>query len=232
MKLILILYFLIFTIISIRAQKMEYISVDPFSPIFGTIQFQYERSVSDKLSVSLTAGYKWSSGLFEIPGINTESFSTVDFNFEGYKLVPEFRYYIQNIESGLFGFYTGAYFKYQNSAGEIEGSYTDPDNMNFPIRIDAEIRSFTFGLQVGYKLRIKDRYFVDFLIAGPGTSLSQFELVEKEPIPQAFYDDLSEALEQYGFFDVINADFNIKGNQKTSITLPALRYGIKLGYAF
>ncbi|WP_109300955.1 DUF3575 domain-containing protein [Aquimarina sp. AU474] len=232
MKKVLIIYVLLCTIINAQAQKKNHIGIDPFSPIFGTFQIQYERSIVDKLSVSLTTSYKWSSGLFEIPGIRFGSFSTRDFSFEGFKVVPEFRYYVQNTESGLFGFYIGIYAKYQDSTGDIDGEYTDSDDIEFPIRMDAKIQTIATGFQAGYKLRVKRRFFIDFLIFGPGISYSEFELVEKEPVPQAFYDDLSEALEEYGFFDVINANFNINANQKTNITLPAFRYGFKLGYAF
>ena len=218
---------------SVYGQKVQnHLNIDPFVVFFGTYQVQYERSIKKDLSLSLTVGYKSSSGVLQLPGINFASFSTDDFDFQGIKLVPEFRWYVQDHDQGLYGFYVGSYVKYQNSSEDISGIYTDVNNEEFPIRMDTDVQSWSFGVEVGYKLKIKSRCFIDFIIAGPGINHVSFKLKEKVPVPDAFYDDLSDALERYGFFDLINTDFQIKPNQESSITLPALRYGIKFGYAF
>ena len=214
------------------AQEKNHISMDPFLPIFGTFQFQYERGINEKMSIGLSTGLKLSSGVFNISGIDINRISTDEFNFKGIKILPEFRWYLQRSSNGLSGFYAGAYTKYQNFNDAITGVYTDNDQIDNDIEIDTKIRTLSAGLEIGYKLMIKRGFFIDFLIAGPGISTNKLRLEERKPIPDEFYEDLSDALSQYGFFEWLDADFRINGNQDTNIVLPAFRYGIKLGYSF
>ncbi|MEX0273012.1 MAG: DUF3575 domain-containing protein [Flavobacteriaceae bacterium] len=216
-----------------RGQYGNHISVDPFVAVFGTAQVQYERPINsdNTMSVGLSLGYKTSSGVFELPGISSDKITTDDFNFNGIKIIPEFRWYTQ--KQGFSGFYTGAYLKYQHYTGNIEGIYVDNDSEQSTIDLDAKIKTYAAGLEVGYKLMVGNRFFLDFLIAGPGLSFNTFELDENAPLPSAFYDDLSEALSEYGIFESIDTDFEIDANAKSETkALPAFRYGIKIGYSF
>lgn len=216
----------------IQNEKKNHVSVDPFLPIFGTYQLQYERALGPNTTVGISVGIKTSSGIFEVSGIDVNRISTKDFNFNGIKLLPEFRWYIKKSPHGYFGFYTGAYAKYQNFKDGISGVYVDSNQQDNPILIDAKIRTIGLGVEVGYKLQVKKRFYIDFLIAGPGISFNKVQLQEVEPVPEEFYDDLSDALAEYGFFEWLNPDFRINGNQDTDITLPSFRYGVKLGYTF
>ncbi|WP_299212337.1 DUF3575 domain-containing protein [uncultured Aquimarina sp.] len=229
-KILIVICFLVISMA--QAQEKNHISIDPILPVFGTIQLQYERAISDKISVGISLGLKTGSGIFRVSGINGDRISIDEFNFKGIKILPEFRWYTQKSRNGLFGFYVGAYAKYQNFTDEILGVYTDSNQMNSTIEIDANIITFAGGLEIGYKLMIWERFFIDFLIAGPGISTNKIKLVEKQPIPDEFYDDVSDALSEYAVFDGLNLDFRINGNQDTDIVLPAFRYGIKLGYSF
>ncbi len=216
----------------INAQKKNHLSVDPFLPIFGTIQLQYERAVNNKMSMGLSVGAKTSSGVFAVSGIEGDKISTNEFNFKGIKILPEFRWYIERSKDGLSGFYTGIYLKYQNFEDAITGVYIDSNQIANDIEIDANIQTFAGGLEIGYKLMVRERFFIDFVIAGPGISTNKIKLLEKQAIPKEFYEDLSNELSQYGFFDWLDPDFRINGNQDTDIVLPAFRYGVKIGYTF
>ena len=214
------------------AQDKNHISIDPFLPIFGTYQIQYERLLNDNMSLGVSLGFKTSSGIFEVSGIDGNRITTNDFNFKGIKLLPEFRWYLQNTAAGLFGFYVGTFTKYQNFKDDISGIYLDSNQMQNNIAINAKVRTFGFGLEVGYKLKIREHFYIDFLIAGPGITTNKIKLTEEQAIPDEFYDDLSDALKEYGFFEWLNPDFRINGNQDTDIVLPAFRYGVKIGYTF
>lgn len=131
------------------------------------------------------------------------------------------------------GFYVGAYLKYQSFKDEIKGNYVDSNTDNNRIQLDAKIKSSLVGFQLGYKLRVKQRFFIDFIIAGPGLSFNTFELAEKIPIPDEFYDDFSNAVSNYAILEFLNTDFRLDANKKSDkVILPAFRYGIKLGYSF
>lgn len=210
----------------------NYINLDPLLPFLGTAQLQYERAIGKKISISFSAGYKFSSGFLDVSELDFDRFVSDELDFTGIKLIPEFRWYIQKNHKGLTGFYLGTYLRYQNRKGEIAGDYTSDAREVSSILIDADIDTFNPGLQVGYKLTLKNGVFFDFIIAGPGLSFNSLELTEIEPVPQAFYDDLTDALKRLGIIDFLDPDFEINGNQETNLNLLAFRYGIKVGYSF
>lgn len=212
-------------------QKKNHISIDPISPIFGSYQMQYEREIANHLSIGLNVGIKFSSGIIKVNGIDGNKVKTDEFNFTGYKLIPEIRWYLQKDQTGLMGFYAGAYFKYLNITDDIVGVYTDDNLENHDFQFGANIHNYGGGIELGYKLRIKKRFFIDFLITGPGISFYSYSLNEVRPVPEAFYDELSKVLSDYGILKHIDSTIDFK-NQSGKITLPSYRYGIKIGYAF
>ncbi|WP_298754581.1 DUF3575 domain-containing protein [uncultured Psychroserpens sp.] len=212
--------------------RKNHISVDPILPLFGTFQIHYERGIGINTSLGVSFGYKGSSGVFEVTQISFDRFDSNDLNFSGFKVIPEFRWYFQKRKSGLNGLYLGAYFKYQDASADLGGVYTSREDEVSDILIDANLKSSVFGIELGYKWLLKKGFFIDLIFAGPGFSTNRITLTEISPVPQAFYDDLSEALQDIGIIDFIDPDFRVNGNQETKITLPAWRYGIKLGYSF
>ncbi len=207
------------------------VSIDPFGLFFGSIQGTYERSINSSMSVGLNVGYKYNSGIFSVDGIDIDKISTKKFEFSGIKIIPEFRWYLE--KGGMTGFYIGGYLKYQNYKTPIEGIYTDNNNQTSSIDLLARVETTAVGLQVGYKLVIKKRFFADFLIAGPGFGSNTFEIKENKPVPQGFYNDFNDALEVYNLYDNYKLDIKLDANQKSDkVNLPAFRYGIKVGYMF
>ncbi|CAD7798988.1 hypothetical protein CHRY9390_00417 [Chryseobacterium aquaeductus] len=183
------------------------------------------------MSIGLNVGYKYNSGIFSVEGIDIDKISTKKFEFSGIKIIPEFRWYLE--KGGMTGFYIGGYLKYQNYKTPIEGIYTDNNYQTSPIDLVAQVKTTAVGLQVGYKLVIKKKFFADFLIAGPGFGSNTFEIKENKPLPQGFYNDLNDALEIYNLYDNYKLDVKFDTNQKTDkINLPTFRYGIKVGYMF
>jgi len=212
-------------------QEKNHISIDPLSPIFGSYQMQYERKIANNLSVSLNVGIRLSSGILKLSGIEGNKIKTDEFNFTGYKFIPEIRWYLQKNQAGLMGFYAGAYFKYSNITDDIVGVYTDDNLENHDFEFGANINNYGGGIVLGYKLHIRKRFFIDFLITGPGIAFYSYSLNEVKPIPEAFYDELSKVLSDYGILKHIDSDIDFK-NQSGKIILPSYRYGIKIGYTF
>ena len=135
----------------------NYISGDPFLPFFGTVQFHYERAILKKMSVEIGLGRKFNSGIFELSGINTSGIFINDLNLSGIKILPEVRYYLTKQDSGLTGFYTGIYYKYQTNFSHLTGTYTDKNNYTTDVNLDLKIISNTYGIEIGYKLKIYKR---------------------------------------------------------------------------
>ena len=91
----------------------------------------------------------------------------------------------------------------------------------------------SIGLMVGYKLPITKHMNIDFMIAGPGSGNYNFKLINKKDLPEEFYDDLNQALEDYSILDFINGDFRFSEvNRRSQFNAFSFRYGIALGYTF
>jgi len=201
--------------------------------INGSYMFGYERAIGKHIGVALNMGYKSKDGLLKLSGLDTEFIQTDELSYDGFKIIPEFRYYLKERASGMLtGFYFGAYLTYVKNASILEGLYTN-ENGSFPFRYDATINTNSFGLMVGYKLKLSKRFNLDFLIAGPGAGSYRFKLKEVVAAPPEFWFDLNEALELISLADLIDADFDFSpSNNSDSLILPSFRYAITLGYSF
>ncbi len=199
----------------------------------GSFHLGYERALGNRTSVALHAGYKGKEGLLKLSGLDTDQFKTGDLTYSGARIIPEFRYYLNERESGMLtGFYFGGYFTFVSYNSDFEGDYINEDG-TFAFEYDVKLRTNSFGLMVGYKLAISERFSLDFLIAGPGAGSYRVTLDEVIPAPDEFWIDLNEELEAYSILDLIGSDFNFSAqDRKESLILPAFRYGITLGYSF
>ncbi|NER08915.1 Protein of unknown function [Muriicola jejuensis] len=202
--------------------------------INGSLSFNYERALGKHISVGLIAGYKTEQGLIALSGLDTDFVKTGDISYSGTRFIPEFRYYLTEKGQGMLsGFYFGAYLKFINFTSDIDGIFISSEGENFDFLYKGNINVASLGLMVGYKLKISDRFNIDFLIAGPGASNYKFRLRNIIPPPDEFYDALNEALKEYSLFDLLNADLEFRDNKlNEKILLPEFRYGIKLSYAF
>jgi len=206
--------------------------------IDGSYHFSYERLAWKNFSFVLGAGYKTEDGLVNLSGIDREKIQTNNITYDGFKLIPEIRYYIKKTQSySLDGFYIGLYYKYARYKSDLVGTYY-PDGQDMPdtstgIEFVATLRSSAVGFMLGYKLPVTKRFTLDFMIAGPGAGRYNISLVNKKDLPEEFYDDLNTALENYSFLDFINADFRFsETNLKSAFGFPSFRYGISVGYSF
>ena len=242
MKKLLISILILFLSIQVYAQKADSTKVIRKNDvrlmltdlINNAYHFNYERLVGKQLSVGLGVGIKSEEGLIRLSGLDTEHVKTSDLDYSGFKIVPEVRYYFKKSTLyGMDGFYIGAYGKYSSFKSDLFGTYINDDDESFVIDFDAKIRVFSAGLMAGYKLRITPRIVMDFIIAGPGLGFYRFSFKQQSDLPEEFFDDLNEALDNYSLFDFINSDFEFKRvDTRSRFTVPSFRYGISVGYSF
>jgi hypothetical protein len=218
-----------------RKVKNE-ISFELLQVINGAYLFTYERHVWKNFSASLSLGYKGKEGLVNISGIDREQIKTKDLFYTGYMIIPEIRYYINGTSKhdyNLSGFYVGLYFKYSDFTSDLNGTYIDDSGDNYNLAFDANLSISSIGLMIGYKLQLTKRLNLDFLIAGPGSGSYKFEIKNTQDLPEEFYEDLNQALEDYSLLDIINSDFRFsQAYKRTSFSSVSFRYGIALGYTF
>jgi len=202
--------------------------------INGTFQLNYERLLGKHISVNLGIGIKGQEGLVRLSGLDTEQIKTNDITYSGFKIVPEVRYYINKTQTNkLDGFYFGAYIKYSKFQSDLKGTYINDAQQTFDLEFDSSIGVTSTGFMVGYKLPLTNRFYLDFLIAGPGAGFYNFTFVNKKDLPEEFYDDLNAALDNYSIFDLLSSDFRFNSiNKKSDFILPSFRWGITLAYSF
>lgn len=202
--------------------------------INGTLLFNYERALGKHISVGLNAGRKGKDGILALSGLDTDQIKTGDITYSGLKIIPEFRYYLNEKGSNMLtGFYFGAYLKFLQYKSDLGGTFIDSAGDSFDLLYQGKINVASGGLLVGYKLDISKRLSIDFLIAGPGAGNYNFKLKNITLPPDEFYDALNEALKDYSIFDLLNSDFKFKETRlSTNVLLPEFRYGITLGYSF
>ncbi|UPS91118.1 hypothetical protein [Bizionia sp. M204] len=127
----------------------------------------------------------------------------------------------------------GAYYKYSNYKSELDGSYTGTDGFIYDLEFDMKLDISSVGLMLGYKLPITKHLNIDFIIAGPGAGNYNFKFINKKDLPEEFYEDLNQALEDYSILDFINGDFRFSQvNNRSQFNAFSFRYGISLGYTF
>ena len=220
---------------NIREVKNEF-SFELLQIVNGVYQFTYERHVWNNFSAVLGVGIKGKEGLVNLSGIDREQIKTGDIYYTGFHIAPEIRYYINGtnkFDQKLNGFYLGLYYKYSSYTSELTGRYIDSNNVNYDIAFDMDLDISSVGLLIGYKLAITKRFNIDFMIAGPGSGSYDFKLTNKRDLPDEFYDDLNEALEEYDLLDFINGDFRFSNvNNKSNFNAFSFRYGIAIGYTF
>ena len=218
----------------LRDDRKNEIGVSVSDLINGAFQVQYERMVGEHISVGMGIGYKGDEGLIRLSGLDTDQLKTGDITYSGFKFIPAVKYYLNSTTRySMDGFYFGGFLKYSNYSSDLNGTYIDSNNDSYIVQFDADFNITSVGFMIGYKLPISQRMSIDFLIAGPGVGFHNYELTNKADLPEEFYEDLNEALDQYSFFDFINGDFRFSDtNGKTNFSVGALRYGISLGYSF
>ena len=210
------------------------VSFEVLQLINGVYQLSYERYVWNNFSATLALGYKGKEGLVKLSGIDADQIKTGEVYYTGYQIAPEIRYYLKNTsKNNLDGFYLGLYLKFSDYKSSLSGTYINDEGVNYDLEFDMKLDITSVGLLIGYKLPVTKHLNIDFMIAGPGSGNYNFEINNKKDLPEEFYEDLNEALEEYNILDFINSDFRFSDvNNKSKFSAFSFRYGIAVGYTF
>ncbi len=207
--------------------------------LFGSIDLQYERAITDRTTLSLTLGLKPTGGLFKIKGFDSPTMKTNDFEFTGFTFTPEYRWYFQRgLRNERTGLYLGGYYRYRSFNNEMKGTYTSSiTKTSAPLDVDMSLRTHSFGAMFGYKVMIGKGFYCDILILGLGYTNATIKMREQKPLPAEFYVDASEKI--IDNLDLVaeiveNVDIEEVSEKKGKgkFGLPSFRYGFKIGYTF
>ncbi|MEN8117189.1 MAG: DUF3575 domain-containing protein [Bacteroidota bacterium] len=200
----------------------------------GSLQFRYERKTSENMTVGLGASFKSKLGMVSFKPIDNEKLQLSGLQYSGLKIVPDVRYYLEKTRRyDMDGFYFGGYLRYSHYGSNLYGTYISDQHQHYGIDMDIKMNIITVGLMVGYKLALSENFNIDFIFAGPGEAFHMYAIENRLVLPNDFYDDLNEVLQDYSLFDFINSDFRFKLNSaKTNFFTSSFRYGITVGYTF
>jgi len=219
----------------VTKKRANEIGIEFLGLIDGQTLLTYERSFGRKFTGLIGGGTKSEEGLLNISGIDGPTIKTGGLSYSGYKLLLEGRYYLKDHVNGrATGFYLGLYTKFSSFSSDLTGLYTNSEGEDFNFNFDAGIDVLSIGFMVGYKLPLSKRFALDFLIAGPGTGNYSFNLKNNsDDLPDEFFEDLSDALESVGIFDIIDSDFEFnRNNRKSVFNTVSFRYALSLKYNF
>ncbi len=242
MKNILILSALIMTQLSFGQEldadektRANEVGLELIGLVDGQSLITYERSFGKHWSGLIGAGAIAEEGLINISGIDREQLKTGDINYSGYKVLFEGRYYINEfINKRAVGFYLGLYAKFSGYNSDFDGTYISSEGDNYNFLFDTRLNVRSLGLMIGYKLPLSKRFAIDFLIAGPGTGNYNISFQNRsDPLPDEFFEDLNEALENFNLFDLIDSDFDFnRSKQRSKFSTVSFRYAISLKFNF
>ena len=203
--------------------------------IDGQALITYERSFGKHWSGLIGGGPIAEEGLIDISGIDREKIETGNINYSGYKALIEGRYYINEfINKRALGFYVGLYAKFSGYNSDLTGTYINSEGDNFNFLFDTDLKVRSLGFMIGYKLALSKRFAIDFLIAGPGTGNYNISFQNKsDELPDEFFEDFNDALENFNIFDLIDGDFDFNRNkQRSEFSTVSFRYAVSLKFNF
>jgi len=143
------------------------IKTNIFGYFVGQYQFAYERTLNEKVSVQLNAGYIYTNSVSS----NAIYGSSYKLNYYGFIIIPEVRYYLRPVRDAIpIGFYTGTFVRLKF----ITENLTDTSNpLGTDVSRTEKASVIGGGFVAGYqKLLMNDAFSFDVAIGPQITSRS------------------------------------------------------------
>ncbi len=228
--------FLLIFNMSAFSQEMNFIKTNLFPILTGNYSLQYERILTEKVSVSLSVSMMPKKGLpFSNLISNSISVTNEDidfdintFRFSSWSLLPDVRYYLG--EGYGKGFYIAPYLKYsQIKVHDFNVEYTNLEQKVNDITLSGKFRTTTGGVMVGAQWLLGDYICLDWWILGLhfGRGKATFVGDPSWELSTAEQDDLKQELEMvdlpmFGIKSSVTAD-------KVTVTSKNPWYGVRGG---
>ena len=207
------------------------------SLVLGRTQFAYERALGKIGSISASIGLHTGNGI-EIKGISNETLYISGLQYEsGMSSNIEYRYYFPSTtKKSLDGFYAGVYTSFISREASSNGWYKDESDNSSDFNMNAKLKTWATGINLGYKLRVWKNLTADFTILGPGITFNKLDLNFDSQISQETIDQIRQAItDRYNYLGDKLPEFKASnGNQnfRTDFKFFSFRYGVGIGYSF
>ena len=184
------------------------IKVNLFALAVGNFSLQYERLITKKTVVALSAGITPERGIpfystFEGSIDNQDTKDQLKgVKYSNYAITPEIRFYLG--KEGFKGFYIGIFGRYTSYDVKFPLQYEDvassipglPSGIvpKESIGLDGNIRAFSGGITLGAQWKLSNRLYLDWLIIGPHFGSSKGDLQGKKKLTLTEQQEIRDAI--------------------------------------
>lgn len=214
----------------------------------GNFSLQYERLITKKTVVALSAGITPERG---IPFYSTFEGSIDDqdtkdqlkgIKYSNYSITPEIRFYLG--KEGFKGFYIGIFGRYTSYDIKFPLQYEDlasnipgiPANLvpKEKIDLDGNIRAFSGGITLGAQWKLSNKLYLDWLIIGPHFGGSKGDLKANKKLTAIEQQEIKDAIAE---LDIPMLDYTYEVNDdgarmRFDGPWAGIRTSLGLGYRF
>lgn len=223
------------------------IKVNLATLLWSTGSINYERQVSNRWTIGLTANYRpkssppFKSTFQELFGDKSKSYQDYAFDadyleYGNWSISPEVKVYLG--KWGAFrGFYIAAFIKYEN----IDIDYDLPLNFNANgsnittyLPLKGGLKPWSGGIYIGHQWEISCNWYIDLQIIGGNFGGGNLDVYANQILSQdeqdritSFAEDIQNEFKDVDF-DVNNQGAKIWGN----VPWAGLRTGLSIGFLF
>lgn len=215
--------------------------------IWGTGSLNYERRVSNRWTVGLTANYKpkgkapFKSTLQGIFGEKNKTYIDNAFDIDlleygNISFSPEVKIYLG--KSGAFkGFYIAGFVKYEDIDIDYEYPFiieSQGHSFESVLPLKGDLTTWTGGIYIGYQWQLGKNWYLDWQIIGGNFGGGSLEVSANQALSQyeqeqilSFAEDIQDQLSDVNY-EVNSQGARIWGN----IPWVGLRTGLSIGFVF
>lgn len=213
--------------------------------VLKNYSFQYERSITRKISVAVGFRFAPKSKLpfssqieDQIEDDDQLKENIKQFKTGNFAITPEVRFYMGE---GFFkGFYVAPFVRYAKYTAEVPFDFEVEDPVTQDVRTETiplkgNVTAITGGLLLGAQWTIGKRVAIDWWILGPNYGTSKGDIAGQKTLNQDEQDALRETLQDLDDLPIIKTKYHVDGNgAKVDFDGPwaGLRSGITVGIRF
>jgi hypothetical protein len=225
------LVFILLTALYTKAQDNN-IKVNVINLFSKKLAFSYERAINKHQSLQLDLGFQLKKTIPTYIDSDDETESAVG-SYNGYSIMPEYRFYSKSKRNALTGFYFAPYLKYYHYGIKMD---VDFDHVRYDV--DGKWNSIGGGCLIGWQWIIKERFSIDFNLIGLGIqnhSLN-FDYTTNDP----YFDYAANAEDiktEVGDYPIVGKHLSVTSskksiNAKTNFIFLGMQGAFRLGFAF
>lgn len=179
---------------SMRSQKNQ-LKINLAALVFTNFSLQYERQLGRKTTLAIGANMRpFGSMPFQSlakKALNESAVNLDKLKFGAWGITPELRYYVGK-KGAMRGFYLGPYFSYRSYKSDLPIKYANDTKDGI---FSGNIKSYTFGLQIGAQWKIGKNLYFDWWIIGPNYGSGRGDLTLTTALTPSEQADLIDEIE-------------------------------------